>query len=199
MMMKRKRDSNSSCDKVDSYRDLLGITKDLQSISPKIIRNLQILSSLSNTIVAIISGQTRENLEKAFSLCPNLLICAEKGAWFRYPGQGSLWNKNPILSHMNSTDILQWQNIVLDVLKIYTERTNGSYIQRKSTALVWHYVNTDPDYGDMQATEVERYLRRIIDKHHNLVVQRYDHCRALEILPKEIHKGSASLKIIDEM
>ncbi len=47
----------------------------------------------------------------------------------------------------------------------------------------------------MQATEVERYFRRIIDKHHNLVVQRHYHCRALQALPKEIHKGSASLEL----
>lgn len=194
-----EKSSNNSpirtCSK--QYRDRLGITKDLQSISPKIIRNLNRISSDPNTIVAIVSGQTRENLERAFNECPGLFICAEKGAWFRYPGQSSNWVKNEKLT--NDNEISLWQNIVHDVLKTYTERTNGSYIQRKSTALVWHYENADPHYGDMQATEAERYLRRIIEKHHNLVVQRYDHCRALEVLPKEIHKGAASLKVIDEM
>ena len=29
-------------------------------------------------------------------------------------------------------------------------RTNGSYIQEKSAAVVWHYENADPRYGDMQ-------------------------------------------------
>ena len=181
-----------------SYRDRLGITKDLQSISPKFIRNLKRLSSDPNTIVAIISGQTRDNLERAFNDCPGLFICAEKGAWFRYPGEGNNWVKNEKLPP-NDTEVMLWQNIVHDVLKTYTERTNGSYIQKKSTALVWHYENADPHFGDMQATEAERYLRRIIEKHHNLVVQRYDHCRALEVLPKEIHKGSAALTVIDEM
>eukprot|EP00486_Rosalina_sp_Unknown_P013793 CAMPEP_0201595088 /NCGR_PEP_ID=MMETSP0190_2-20130828/192209_1 /ASSEMBLY_ACC=CAM_ASM_000263 /TAXON_ID=37353 /ORGANISM="Rosalina sp." /LENGTH=234 /DNA_ID=CAMNT_0048054957 /DNA_START=600 /DNA_END=1300 /DNA_ORIENTATION=+ len=106
------------------------------------------------------------------------------------------WQKNESL---NEVSISKWKQIAYDVMKIYCEKCDGSYIQKKSTALVWHYENADPHYGDMQATEAERYLRRIIEKHHNLVVQRYDHCRALEVLPKEIHKGSASLKVIDEM
>ena len=170
----------------------------MQSISPKIIRNLQRLSKDPHTIVAIVSGQTRDNLDTAFAECPGLFMCAEKGAWFRYPGEGKKWIKNEKLPQKEA-EMLTWQNIVYDVLETYTERTNGSYIQRKSTALAWHYENADPHYGDMQATEAERYLKRIVEKHHNLAVQRYDHVRMIEVVPKEIHKGTAALKVIDEM
>merc|ERR1719295_1043170 len=152
---------------IESYRDLLGITQDLQSISPKIIKHLQTLSKDPHTIVAIVSGQTRDNLDTAFKECPGLFMCAEKGAWFRYPGEGKKWIKNEKLPQKEA-EMLQWQNIVYDVLETYTERTNGSYIQRKSTALAWHYENADPHYGDMQATEAERYLKRIDYNHdHN--------------------------------
>ena len=86
-------------------------------------------------------------------------------------------------------EMLVWQNIVISVLETYTERTNGSYIQRKSTALAWHYENADPQYGDMQAVEAERYLKRIVESNYNVAVQRYDHVRMIEVVPKEIHKG----------
>ena len=79
---------------IESYRDLLGIKKDLQSISPRIIRSLQRLSVDGHTIVAIVSGQTRDNLDSAFSECPGLFLCAEKGAWFRYPNEAGKWRKN---------------------------------------------------------------------------------------------------------
>ena len=38
-----------------------------------------------------------------------------------------------------------------------------------------------------------------MDKHHSLMVQRYDHLRMIEVVTKQIYKGSAALRVIHEL
>ena len=40
--------------------------------------------------------------------------------------------------------------MALPILKQYQESTDGSYIEIKHSALVWHYRNADPDLGNWQ-------------------------------------------------
>ena len=35
-------------------------------------------------------------------------------------------------------------------MQIYTESTDGTYIEVKESALVWHYSGADPDFGSWQ-------------------------------------------------
>jgi trehalose 6-phosphate synthase/phosphatase len=44
----------------------------------------------------------------------------------------------------------------------YTSHTDGSWIEDKEFAIVWHYARADPEYGKMQATELQKYLIRVI-------------------------------------
>ncbi len=37
------------------------------------------------------------------------------------------------------------------VMQVYTESTDGSYLDVKESALVWHYKDADPDFGRWQA------------------------------------------------
>ena len=36
-------------------------------------------------------------------------------------------------------------------MQVYTEATDGSYLDVKESALVWHYKDADPDFGRWQA------------------------------------------------
>lgn len=36
-------------------------------------------------------------------------------------------------------------------MQVYTESTDGSYLDVKESALVWHYKDADPDFGRWQA------------------------------------------------
>lgn len=36
-------------------------------------------------------------------------------------------------------------------IQVYTESTDGSYLDVKESALVWHYKDADPDFGRWQA------------------------------------------------
>lgn len=48
------------------------------------------------------------------------------------------------------------------VMKSYTEATDGSGIERKESALVWHYQDADPGFGFSQAKEMLDHLESVL-------------------------------------
>jgi trehalose 6-phosphate synthase/phosphatase len=55
-----------------------------------------------------------------------------------------------------------WKNIAEPVMKLYTEATDGSYIETKESALVWHHQDADPDFGSCQAKELLDHLENVL-------------------------------------
>jgi len=47
------------------------------------------------------------------------------------------------------TDI-SWKETALEIIRSYTEQTDGSWIEDKEYAIVWHYEQSDVEYGRMQ-------------------------------------------------
>jgi hypothetical protein len=80
----------------------------------------------------------------------------------------------------------------------YTENTDGSYIEDKESAIVWHYEQADPEFGRMQASELAKYLVKVIDAAAVDVV-RYDYNRILEIKPKGVGKGLTASLVLDSV
>lgn len=55
-----------------------------------------------------------------------------------------------------------WKQIADPVMKLYTETTDGSNIETKESALVWHYQYADPDFGSCQAKELLDHLESVL-------------------------------------
>lgn len=47
-------------------------------------------------------------------------------------------------------------------MKLYTEATDGSNIEIKESALVWHHQDADHDFGSLQAKELSDHLKHVI-------------------------------------
>lgn len=47
-------------------------------------------------------------------------------------------------------------------MKLYTESTDGSYIEPKESALVWHHRDADPGFGSCQAKEMLDHLESVL-------------------------------------
>lgn len=47
-------------------------------------------------------------------------------------------------------------------MKLYTESTDGSYIEIKESALVWHHRDADPGFGSSQAKELLDHLESVL-------------------------------------
>lgn len=52
--------------------------------------------------------------------------------------------------------------MVEPVMKLYTETTDGSNIESKESALVWHHQDADPDFGSCQAKELLDHLENVL-------------------------------------
>lgn len=55
-----------------------------------------------------------------------------------------------------------WLQIVGPIMKLYTEATDGSSIETKESALVWHHHDADPDFGSAQAKELLDHLESVL-------------------------------------
>jgi len=47
-------------------------------------------------------------------------------------------------------------------MQLYTEATDGSNIETKESALVWHHQDADPDFGSCQAKELLNHLESVL-------------------------------------
>lgn len=57
---------------------------------------------------------------------------------------------------------MAWKEAALPVLEVYTESTDGSYVEEKESALVWHHRDADPDFGAWQAKELLDHLESVL-------------------------------------
>ena len=159
--------------------------------SETLLKNLQTLCNDSRNVVFIISGRERKVLVDWFSSVKNLGLAPEKGCYIRWPGTEQ-W----LMTHgVNARD---WKDIALNLIQQYTDRTDGSYIEDKESAIVWHFEGADPEYGRMQASELAKFLQGVLSLHQVDVVK-YDYNRILEVKPKGINKGMTTKAILHRL
>ncbi|KAK6495212.1 threalose-6-phosphate phosphatase [Arthrobotrys musiformis] len=170
---------------------LTPIVKDPQAAIPtdKIIRTIKTLAADPQNNVWIVSGRDQAFLEQWMGDIAELGFSAEHGSFVRRP-RSSEW--------VNLTEKfdMSWQKDVVDIFQYYTERTQGSFIERKRCALTWHYRRADPDYGAFQARECQSHLE-------NTVMQKYDvevmtGKANLEVRPTFVNKGEIAKKLVAE-
>lgn len=76
---------------------------------------------------------------------------------------------------------LDWKQVVLPVMQSYTEATDGSNIEVKESALVWHHQDADPDFGSCQAKELLDHLESVL-ANEPAIVKRGQHI--VEVKPQ---------------
>jgi trehalose 6-phosphate synthase/phosphatase len=70
---------------------------------------------------------------------------------------------------------------VMPVMQLYTDATDGSYIELKDSALVWHYQDADHDFGSCQANDLLENLEGMLVKEPAIVKQGH---KIVEVNPK---------------
>lgn len=53
-----------------------------------------------------------------------------------------------------------WKDLVLPLMLMFTDRTPGSYLEDKESSLTWHYGDSDPEFGEWQAKDMQIILER---------------------------------------
>jgi trehalose 6-phosphate synthase/phosphatase len=120
--------------------------------------------------VFIISGRTREDMHQWFSGYGFNLI-AEHGYYYKHYNAVEWIEFDP-------QAVLSWKNQIIDIFQLYTGMTPGSFIEEKTSSVVWHFRNSDPEFGGWKA--------------HQLVAEL---CEMLSNLPVEIHHGKKIVEV----
>mmetsp|Transcript_14574 Transcript_14574/g.22116 ORF Transcript_14574/g.22116 Transcript_14574/m.22116 type:complete len:903 (+) Transcript_14574:85-2793(+) len=172
------------------------------SPSSRLLNLLQKLTSDRRNLVFIVSGRKRGQLHEWFRSIPELGIAAEKGFFIKWPKRLAKERKVSVndqgFESMLGEEEIHWKEDVLRLLKAYTERTDGSYIEEKEVSLSWHFDAADPVFGQNQAGELHRYIEKIVSE-STVDITRYRNHKILEVKPKGVDKGSTIVKILTEL
>ncbi|KAF1985889.1 glycosyltransferase family 20 protein [Aulographum hederae CBS 113979] len=168
---------------------LTPIVKDPQSAIPsdRVIRTLKTLAADPSNSVWIISGRDQAFLEEWMGHITELGLSAEHGCFMRHPRSEDWENL------ADATD-MSWQNDVMEVFNYYSERTQGSFIERKKVALTWHYRRADPEYGAFQARACQKHLDSTVAKKYDVEVMTGK--ANLEVRPRFVNKGEIAKKLV---
>ncbi|KAF2800617.1 glycosyltransferase family 20 protein [Melanomma pulvis-pyrius CBS 109.77] len=168
---------------------LTPIVKDPSAAIPsdRVIRTLKTLAADPANSVWIISGRDQAFLDEWMGHISELGLSAEHGSFMRHP-RSEDWE-----SLTDKTD-MSWQSEVMDVFQHYTERTQGSFIERKKIALTWHYRRADPEYGAFQARECQKALEETVGKKFDVEVMTGK--ANLEVRPRFVNKGEIAKRLI---
>ncbi|MDD4101656.1 MAG: bifunctional alpha,alpha-trehalose-phosphate synthase (UDP-forming)/trehalose-phosphatase [Kiritimatiellae bacterium] len=109
----------------------------------RLVEILRRLSSMPGSTVAVCSGRDRETLDGWLGNLP-VLLAAEHGAFYKEEG---VW-------HSVTQKFPVWTQEILDVLERTTSQTPGSRVEKKQTALVWHYRNSDAWLADLREKQL---------------------------------------------
>ncbi|WCJ21676.1 trehalose phosphate synthase [Euphorbia peplus] len=161
----------------------------VKSPSPEVISVLKTLSDDPNNTVFIVSGRGRSSLTEWLDPCEKLGIAAEHGYFIR-------WNKTSQWETNSVGDDLDWIKIVEPVMTQYTEATDGSNIEIKESALVWHHQDADPDFGSCQSKELMDHLESVL-ANEPAVVKRGQHI--VEVKPQGVSKGLVAEEVLLSM
>ncbi|MGH7935743.1 MAG: trehalose-phosphatase, partial [Chthoniobacterales bacterium] len=140
-----------------------------------------------NLDVTLISGRTSDDLEAWLGEYPFALI-AEHGAALRRAGMRE-WER------LDGGVSYAWKDQTLQVLRLYEESTPGSFVEEKKTSLVWHYRNTDPEFGAWKAHQLAVELGAIMA---NEPVEIRHGRKIIEASAAQISKGAAVRRLLQE-
>ncbi|KAK3221591.1 hypothetical protein Dsin_008616 [Dipteronia sinensis] len=154
-----------------------------------VISILNDLCSDPRNVVFIVSGRGKDSLSQWFSPCEKLGISAEHGYFTRWT-RDSQWETSLL-----TTDF-DWKKIAEPVMELYTETTDGSFIEHKQTAMVWHHQDSDPHFGTCQAKELLDHLENVL-ANEPVVVKKGQ--QIVEVKPQGVSKGMVVQKLISTM
>nr|XP_016507482.1 PREDICTED: alpha,alpha-trehalose-phosphate synthase [UDP-forming] 5-like isoform X2 [Nicotiana tabacum] len=155
----------------------------------EVVSILNYLCRDPKNIVFIVSGKDTKTLTQWFSSCEALGLAAEHGYFVR-PNHDAEWE-----TCVAAVDFY-WKQIAEPVMTLYTETTDGSFIDSKESTLVWNYQYADPDFGSCQAKELLDHLESVL-ANEPVTVKSGQHI--VEVKPQGVNKGLVTERLLETM
>ena len=166
---------------------LAGFHNDPQKAGPdaELYELLDGLSQIKHTEIFLISGRDKDTFERWF-LKKKYNMIVEHGVWISRKGES--------FSMLESVKN-DWMEKIRPVLESFVDRTPGSFIEEKNYSLAWHYRKTDPDFGNLRATELTTVLTSLIGNDDLSVLNGN---KVLEVKSSNVNKGRAAMRVLSE-
>ncbi|SNX85000.1 related to trehalose-6-phosphate phosphatase [Melanopsichium pennsylvanicum] len=158
--------------------------------SERLLKALEVLSKDPQNVIYIISGRDATFLGKHLGQFNGIGFSAEHGGFVKSPGSSTYHNLTETLD-------MTWMKDIRSVFEYYTERTTGSFIEQKKSAITWHYRGADPDFGSFQAKECQAHLENLTSQ-NKLAIEVLVGKKNLEVRPLAINKGEIVKRILWE-
>lgn len=155
----------------------------------KTIESLRKLTRDPLNKVFVVSGRDCVTLEHWLGCIEHLGMSAEHGCFLKFP-DSSEWQ------NLIENESEEWKAEVVQVFEYFTERTPGSFIERKTASITWHYRQCDPDFGSWQAKQCQSLLENTISG--KMSVEILAGKKNLEVRPISINKGQTLKRILCE-
>ncbi len=160
---------------------------DPQKASPdeELYNILDHLHNQKNTTLFLISGRDKQTFSKWF-LHKKYNMIVEHGVWISRNGK-----EFSLLEKVKS----DWMAKIMPVLESFVDRTPGSFVEEKNYSLAWHYRNTDPDFGEKRATELNTVLTSLTSNDSLSVLNGN---KVMEVKSSNVNKGRAAVRVLGE-
>jgi len=127
---------------------------DVYAVPPKVIEVLTELCADPRNHVMILSGLGKDKVASAFAAVPNLSLAVEHGFTFRL--KSGPWQQ--LVPGVDTS----WREVAESVMLVYAARTNGAFVQKKGSSILWNFGNSDPEFGTMMSREVQTTLQNVL-------------------------------------
>ncbi|KAK7247221.1 hypothetical protein RIF29_42098 [Crotalaria pallida] len=158
-------------------------------LHPNLKEPLKKLSDDPKTTIVVLSGSSRDVLDKNFGEF-NMWLAAENGMFLRL-------TTGEWMTTMPEHVAMDWVDSVKHVFEYFTERTPRSHFELRETSVIWNYKYADIEFGRLQARDLLQHLWTGPISNASLdVVQG---ARSVEVRAVGVSKGAAIDRILGEI
>ncbi len=143
-----------------------------------------------HTTVLIMTALGRSVVDRLLGNTSAWLV-PENGFFIRKGGRDHGWET------MGDNVDLSWAGEVENILDYFVQRTPRSFVEREESYLSWHYRDSDPEWGKLQARNLLVHLMATPASSHGFEIVRG--FKAVQVRPIGISKGFAALHCISEL
>uniref|UniRef100_A0AAV1VA43 Uncharacterized protein n=1 Tax=Peronospora matthiolae TaxID=2874970 RepID=A0AAV1VA43_9STRA len=160
----------------------------------------QLCKDPRNTVF-IVSGCDCDLLTQKFGGVPGLGLVAEHGYFIRPAVLGNNarigrpWDRHGDLLQAEGGQ-QRWRAKAEKIIQLYVDRTNGSKLEMRRSAVLFRYGKSDFDFGVLQATELKEHLEGVFEGWPLNVIQGKDY---IEVRPKGLGKGEIVKHLLKKM
>lgn len=186
-----------SNDNLDKFSRFQVATKTRKYTVPtsNMIQTLKDLCSDKRNIVFVVSGKERHSLTETLNEIPNLGLAAEHGMFISWPNNSS--GKKRMWETLVPDTDRSWRSIAITIMEVYSSRTHGSYIEETEMKVLWQYRDADPEFGYLQARELEDHLSNVLRSFSvDILHGGIEEGGYVEVRPKGVNKGVVATHIL---